>query len=723
MGGNRAAFTLSVLLGIAVIGRESTACGPFFPNIIVEHGESVVLEAPIGGFQAEVMEAVSGISPRFLYVSSSPKGGAHHTAEKDLRELIVALHGGDPHGPVHPPRARTILAYMAFRDSVSEHSRRLQQWRTRGWWQRSKDPPAFPESLVVPNGLPLEFELYARGALAYHRGERDSARECWLRLMDLSEDQRRRRATWAAFMIGTSLLDASPDSVAHWCQTTRDLASQGFPDPLGLAAASLGLEARAALRMGRPVEAIRLYAEGLASGDSSAVQSLRIAATRLIDSGTDSSLKEAAQDSVVARIVSAHLAATLRPYEFRCWESAQRWVAATEASDGPCRASDRLALVAYRCGRADLAQKWLDQGGTETFLGKWLRVKLLLREGRLGEAAGLLDALCRESTPDTRSEWIKESDWATVLYRHRRGAYPDAALGELGVLRLAQGRYAEALDAFLPSRYWLDAAYVADRVFTVDELRAYVDEHVPDNAPATGSLRWVPFVGDVRYTLARRLARLGRWAEAVPYFPVPARQLADRCGQLVLRGEDVTISRRERARSLMAVALTLRTKGIELIGTEFAPDWKVLGGGGYSLGDEPCRKPPADTPSIEVASPHLLGYGARSCSRSLGVAWGIVPPTEDEYARCMRHGPRIQRRWHYVFEAADLAWRAAALMPSNDDETAQMLCTAGTWLKNVDVDAADRFYKALVRRCRQTDLGREADRIRWFPASGCEGAW
>jgi branched-subunit amino acid transport protein len=40
---------------------------------------------------------------------------------------------------------------------------------------------------------------------------------------------------------------------------------------------------------------------------------------------------------------------------------------------------------------------------------------------------------------------------------------------------------------------------------------------------------------------------------------------------------------------------------------------------------------------------------------------------------------------------------------------------AGSWLKNRDPQAADVFYKALVRRCPKTDIGKEADRIRWFP--------
>jgi hypothetical protein len=65
--------------------------------------------------------------------------------------------------------------------------------------------------------------------------------------------------------------------------------------------------------------------------------------------------------------------------------------------------------------------------------------------------------------------------------------------------------------------------------------------------------------------------------------------------------------------------------------------------------------------------------------------------------------------------AAGYAWRAAEGMPDGDEETARVLATGGTWIKYLDPEAADRFYKALVRRCGATALGREADRRRWFP--------
>jgi len=64
-----------------------------------------------------------------------------------------------------------------------------------------------------------------------------------------------------------------------------------------------------------------------------------------------------------------------------------------------------------------------------------------------------------------------------------------------------------------------------------------------------------------------------------------------------------------------------------------------------------------------------------------------------ELGRARQQGVVPNERFHYRYQAADLAWEAAALMPNNIDETARVLCVGGTWLKNIDPQRADVFYK------------------------------
>jgi hypothetical protein len=78
-----------------------------------------------------------------------------------------------------------------------------------------------------------------------------------------------------------------------------------------------------------------------------------------------------------------------------------------------------------------------------------------------------------------------------------------------------------------------------------------------------------------------------------------------------------------------------------------------------------------------------------------------------------QRGP--EKRFHYRYRAAELAWWAASLLPNESEETARILHTAGGWLKARDPQAANPFYQALVLRCGGTELGRAAAKVRWFP--------
>lgn len=69
----------------------------------------------------------------------------------------------------------------------------------------------------------------------------------------------------------------------------------------------------------------------------------------------------------------------------------------------------------------------------------------------------------------------------------------------------------------------------------------------------------------------------------------------------------------------------------------------------------------------------------------------------------------------YRYSAADLAWQAAGWLPDNDERAAEMLWHGGVWLMYLDPEAANRFYRALVLRHPETELGRAAAEIHWFP--------
>jgi len=245
------------------------------------------------------------------------------------------------------------------------------------------------------------------------------------------------------------------------------------------------------------------------------------------------------------------------------------------------------------------------------------------------------------------------------------------------------------LDCLLHADYWSDAAYVAERVLTPEELMTYVDHNSPapraDDQPRNRDHD----AQSLRNLLARRLTRLGRWKEARPYFAADLRPRLDAYVAAIRSGHDTRQPAEQRAAALWLAACLARHHGMELLATEVGPDNAQCDG----------MFPDADTAGFQQERTQAKLVGASA----------------EELSRIARSAPQPEKRWHYRYLAAEHAWSAAALMPDRSDDTAKVLCTAGSWIKDKDPQAADRFYKALVRRCGNTTLGAQAASLHWFP--------
>jgi hypothetical protein len=71
--------------------------------------------------------------------------------------------------------------------------------------------------------------------------------------------QRHYKSTWAAFMLGKPWEKEAPDKAVVYFRQVRELARQGYADTLGLAAASVGLEAQVYLNQSNYEDAIEMY--------------------------------------------------------------------------------------------------------------------------------------------------------------------------------------------------------------------------------------------------------------------------------------------------------------------------------------------------------------------------------------------------------------------------------------------------------------------------------
>ncbi|NOS70539.1 MAG: LysM peptidoglycan-binding domain-containing protein [Verrucomicrobia bacterium] len=712
--------TTTVILFFGSV-KTSHACGPFFPNNLLDSGDQSILVAPTANFRAE-LERMKLVTSRFVAVlpdsTNSDGTFSGHTMECELNDLRTALRKAKTS---KDDAARIEAAHTVARAKLRVYSEEIEGWRNQGQWvedERGGDthlvlpntpPPVKPE-FKSADGLPAEFADYFEGALAWRNpsGEAtNAARAAWERLLQRPAEERKFKSTWAAYMLGKSWEKADADKAMNYFRQVRKLAKEGFADSTGLAAASLGWEARLNWKRREFDKAIDLYLEQLAAGDDSAGQSLYITASDSLNA-SDELLARLAKNARAQKVITAYLVSSGRDSRSEVLE----WLNAVEAAGvNDVDSAEKLALAAYKAGAFEQAGRWVKRA-PKSAVAQWIEAKLLMHEGKVGQAAALLAKLSRAfpvedigtNSPTTFAENLSTYIGIENIPIGRQ------VLGELGALRLARREYSESLDALLRSGYWQDTAYVAERVMTLDELKTYVDGHWPQSPPAPkpevpsvdtddeikqrSAVAPEKLASDIRYLLARRLTRSQRGSEARSYFPENWLPHYDELMTMLDAGWNESAAKEERANNLFRAAFIVRTNGMELMGTEVGPDWHVHDG--------------------------QFDYGVSADART-NENTHILAPTADELRRAASHEADPEVRFHYRHQAAFLGMEAAKLLPNNSDETARILCISGSWLKNRDPETADIFYKSLVRRCRKTEIGAEADRIRWFPQLDDEG--
>lgn len=260
-------------------------------------------------------------------------------------------------------------------------------------------------------------------------------------------------------------------------------------------------------------------------------------------------------------------------------------------------------------------------------------------------------------------------------------AYSSASLlyliyAEQGILRLNRHEYLQAMSLFYQAanRYWQDAAYVAERVLTVDELKKFVDQNAPlpiaMQKDEAGQELMFPG-GKIRALLARRLMREGRSGEASPYFDdATLAEYAKQYTSAIISANNVWQSNLNRAQAWFSVATLAREHGMELLGYELSPDAKAWDG----------LFPFYDTPNT-VSSTDQDEYGMQP----------------DELRRAKDSEARPFIRFHYRATAANFAGKAADLLPHDSQAFAAVLCHASKWLLVREPELAAPIYQRYLK--------------------------
>lgn len=697
---------------------SAAACGPYFPNSYIIFGGEHLLDLPEVSLDCEISRVLSemNIAVSETNRTDSTEGYdvrvveelAGRTLSVDERELYQAL-------PAEVNRESICRRYAEMRKAmldfgVAKFHEPMRQYEQQFQEQENteEEPAPLPASFnLAPyesllQELPAEFSIYVRGAAAYHGKDYSKAIEHFSAVLALPPDQRLCRTTWAAFMLGKSWFWKERAKSIPFFEQARQLAAEGFSDPCNLAKDSIGWQARAETDSGAYVQAIHHYCEFYQVPEFSyvAFESLRWACGRALDA--EASYPELAKDPLCRRLLMAtffHSFSVDRTQQTASLSpTAKRWmdaIAGVDASN-PFPDADRIAWVLYQEGMMDDAAKWLERADVNSPLSQWVRAKILLHAGKFDEGSAALDSIA--ALFSEKNDWGVD-DGAEGWYKVSK-----VSRAEYGMACLAAKNYDGALTGFIQAGFWEDAAFVAERVMTSGELARFIEANaaVPEfqRQPASpyDNHQHPSVLEMLRYLLARKLAREGAWEKAIPYYPTdysvffrlarkPEGFLTKQAQAMVehlAAGKNSKISARERAQHYFDAAETLN---MELVGFETGPDWNCWGGQ-FDLGDEAKIR--------------------KNIAASL-------PGVQIDEARLNASQAKPDERFHYRYAAADLMWKCAALLPDNDLLTARALYAGGTYIQNNDPKAADRFYKALVRRNRRLPIAQEADKLRWFP--------
>ncbi|PPK73908.1 hypothetical protein B0F87_11319 [Methylobacter tundripaludum] len=762
------------LVAILALGPQGVlGCGPYFPEELIPWRKDALREPPPALFSKEVRKLIDRTRDDLPVVETNGSGDE----SKDPRETAELAADG----------ANKIAAMR--RETTGD------------------------TAYTVGDGLPEAVRLYTAGAVDFHiafpssadeSGESSStetatvttdqiqsslekAQQRFEAVLALPEKQNGARGVWAAYMLGRIAAHrGNYAAAAEYFGKTRSLVKAGLPDPLGLAVASLGEEARLHLRPGELAQSVALYVQQLSYGSSSAENSLKFVARKL--EKDTALLDEALSNPLTRRLLFAYLytqnvgdpfsslggylektqdsdeivqnndespddqspppemveigaqgesnqseEANLQkdpeesaPESINDTGTDQNSSEATAASEDEdtntdseaavaadqmqaiwgriaesierqgienISGADWLAAAAYNKGRFELAQRLANRDNSA--LAFWIKAKLALRAGNqeaaiaaYAEAVRAFPAEDRPKPSDFYDPNTYGDAWSSLLYRIN---------AERGVLRLARGEYIQALSHLYEgsARYWMDTAYVAERILTLEELKTFVDKNVPvpsfeERTAATESGNLTPAMR-LRQLLARRLMRGRRMDEAIAYFDdIERSSLAKEYRNTIRKASSWWRGRIAKAEAWYSAALLARFEGMELMGYERAPDFANWNGTYGGL----------ERSGLERTGDSVDGQSTLESE--------MISADEQHRFEANRANPDV--RFHYRLVAADHASKAADLLPSSSEAFAAVLCHATSWNLILVPERATPLYKRYLREGAYVSWGKSFGR-------------
>ncbi len=624
-----------------------SACGPWLPDSLLLLSNEAFLEAPQLGFVSEMRQWLP---------ATRPPAQPPISWEQELQSALRATGVGED-------QALHVEAQVrAFREALAQGQRSNIRMPKAGSGEEIPTLRLLLQSMKLSEEVPAEFRLYLEGKRADLLGDGVAASAAWEQLLRLPGEQRPARTVMAAYQLARSSMKEAD------CKRVGDYVRKGFADRHSLEAAILGWQAQQAYFAGEYGEALDLYLQqwGSPGGKQDRVSLSWVARDAFAESD-DEQLSELLTDPVHRGILTAYLL-SLRPARAKVPQARLRRLLKVKRlrSDE----AGRFARLAYQQNDLSAAKSWIRLAEPEDALALWVQAKLWLRGGNLEKGKAVMLALTGElqGNPENLKRMDTQRAWA-----------------ELALLQMEEGEFSAAALSFWNAGAWMDCAYLLERVLSIEQGL----QQIKAFAPRREAPPWWEKEAAASSLLARRLMREGNYELALTLFPEELQGAAQRFVKALRDAEDEQAPAEDRAKAYWVAAGLQRWWGMELFGTELAPDFALFDGQ-YQLGDlAEARKGPREGWRFQM----------QENERRLAAATALPEA----------------RRFHYRYDAAALAAAGADLLPRHHEEAAKLYWQAGSWLKRRDPKAADLYFKQLATRTRHTRLGGQAEELNWFP--------
>jgi len=379
--------------------------------------------------------------------------------------------------------------------------------------------------------------------------------------------------------------------------------------------------------------------------------------------------------------------------------------------------AEYLGWISYNAGDYKGAAHWLELSKGDSAAALWLKAKLQLRAGKFADATNTMAQAVEimKTSPAYTSREGEEWGTGDLFAKGEYWGFASRASGDLGGLRLARGDFVQALDVLFKGQLWEDAAFVAERVLTTNELKQYVDALPKTEPPKEGE----DYNKKLRYLLGRRLVREDRYADAKQYLPPPYDKVLEKYVKALKDGANEKLSKMERAHAWFTAAWLARYDGMELMGTEGAPD-AFAESGSFEMPDLAKERRSGAYQTVAYDKEGKASYDENGNPKMKSVP-AVLKASAKEIQRLNTNKITPDIRFHYRLVAGALAMKAAALLPDNSEELADVVNQAGMWVKDRDEKVGNRYYQVIDHRCAKTKIGQTDRAKHWFVDQ--QGPW